>query len=377
MSFTPAIQCLEAFEAAGVQLDQVGELITEAAHLRNMIEAAWLAIVGRAEELSAAKTLGYRTSADLIAATTGDRRGAAHRDVDISKTLAACPAVAGPFNKGELSRAKVVEILRADGAEPTKQAEFVNAAKTASVKKLREIVDAFLAERGVEPQPIKNSVSIKHGQGGGTVTATLEPVRLNLFEIALDLAVAKLGLSTDVPFAARRAEGLIAIAKFFVEHVNNATHVRGSRPHVSVVVDIDTLERRANRPARLENGQLISGEAARQMCCDAGITRVVSGPRSQPLDVGTETRSFPAPMARAIIARDKHCVHPGCEAPPWACEIHHKKHFADDGPTSFENGELRCWFHHDLQHQADRQCRSTRHPTELTRDHLDEDRCAA
>ncbi len=104
------------------------------------------------------------------------------------------------------------------------------------------------------------------------MSASLEPVRLNTVEIALDMAIKKLGLPTDIPYDERRAEGLAAICRFFIEHVNNASTVRGSKPHVSVIIDLATLEGRANRPSRLENGQYITGEAARQMCCDAGIT---------------------------------------------------------------------------------------------------------
>ena len=167
------------------------------------------------------------------------------------------------------------------------------------------------------------------------------------------MAIKKLGLPKDIPYDERRAEGLAAICRFFIEHVNNASTVRGSRPHVSVIIDLATLEGRANRPSRLENGQYITGEAARQMCCDAAITRIVTDPRSQPLDVGTQGSGFTVAMSRAIIARDKHCVHEGCEAPPWACEIHHKHHRVDRGKHSVDNGELRCWYHHDHQHAQD------------------------
>ena len=376
MSLAAAIHCLETFDPGQVELADVADQLKEASQLKAIAEAAWFGIVARADELTAAHTFGYRTTAALIAAITGDRPGRARNDVEFTRVLTEAPAVAAPFSRGELTRPKVTEVLRAVGADEQKQTELVETAKTSSVKKLRDIVDVFLAEKGIEPAPIKNEATIKHGQGGGTLNVTLEPVRLNLLEIALDMAIAKMGMPKDLPHAERRAEALVAISKFFVEHIENSAHVRGSRPHVSVIVDIETLERRANRPARLENGRYITGEAARKMCCDAGITRIVSGPRSQPLDVGTATRSFPAPMAKAIIARDKHCVHPGCEAPPWACEIHHRQPVAAGGATSAENGELRCWFHHDLEHELDARYRKPASSPSKDRDHSD-DACLA
>ncbi len=353
MSLSLAIEQLKSFDPNSVESATVADVLAEATQLKSIAEATWLAVVARADALAAARTFGYRTTAALVAATTGDRLGRARNEVEFTKLLTDNPTVAAPFSDGELTRPKVKEILRATDADEQKQAEFVETAKSVSVKKLREAVNEYLAEKGIEPPRVKNEASFKHGQGGGILSLSLEPVRLNLMEIAMDMAVAKMKLPKDVPYAERRAEAMVAIAKFFVEHVENNSRARGSRPHVSVVVDIATLEGRANRPARLENGQYITGEAARQMCCDAGITRIISGPRSQPLDVGTETRNFPAPMAKAIIARDKHCVHEGCEAPPWACEIHHIKPVAEGGETSAENAELRCWFHHDVAHEND------------------------
>ena len=57
--------------------------------------------------------------------------------------------------------------------------------------------------------------------------------------------------------------------------------------------------------------------------CDANFYRLVVGPESQPLDIGRAQRSWPAPLATAIIRRDRHCRFPGCDAPPSHCDIHH------------------------------------------------------
>ena len=54
-------------------------------------------------------------------------------------------------------------------------------------------------------------------------------------------------------------------------------------------------------------------------------------------------------MRRAAIARDQHCVYPGCDQPPSRCEVHHAvTHWADGGATSVANSALLCWFHHQL-----------------------------
>jgi hypothetical protein len=54
-------------------------------------------------------------------------------------------------------------------------------------------------------------------------------------------------------------------------------------------------------------------------------------------------------MRRAVIARDQHCVYPGCDQPPARCEVHHAvRHWADGGDTSITNSALLCWHHHQL-----------------------------
>src|SRR3546814_20765473 len=55
----------------------------------------------------------------------------------------------------------------------------------------------------------------------------------------------------------------------------------------------------------------------------SAITRIVFGPDGAVLDVGRAQRTVTGQMRRAVIARDQHCVYPGCDQPPSRCEVHH------------------------------------------------------
>jgi predicted restriction endonuclease len=55
-------------------------------------------------------------------------------------------------------------------------------------------------------------------------------------------------------------------------------------------------------------------------------------------------------MRRAIIARDRHCQFPGCDASRHV-DVHHIRHWADGGETSVENGVTVCAHHHRLLHE--------------------------
>ncbi|WP_157607321.1 HNH endonuclease signature motif containing protein [Sanguibacter suarezii] len=85
----------------------------------------------------------------------------------------------------------------------------------------------------------------------------------------------------------------------------------------------------------------------RRIACDGEVTRIIFGPDSQILNIGRSRRTFTKEHRRAIVARDRTCVWPGCDAPPHVCEIHHAiRHWADNGDTTPSNGALLCRHHH-------------------------------
>lgn len=105
-------------------------------------------------------------------------------------------------------------------------------------------------------------------------------------------------------------------------------------------------------PATLDDGIPIPPSVLARLCCDSRLMRIVFGPDGTVLDAGREERIFPAHQARAVIARDRHCRYPGCDAPPGYGEIHHSLHWAKhNGKTSVEHGILLCWYHHAYVHE--------------------------
>ena len=171
-------------------------------------------------------------------------------------------------------------------------------------------------------------------------------------DVALSTMVEAMALPTDVPYGVRRARALVGLARYYLDHQDGVSS-RTGRPHVLVLVDLDVLEARAGGSATLASGAVITGEQARRVAEDAHVSRIITKGRSEPLDVGRTTRSVPPALAKAVIARDRHCTHPRCIAPPWACDIHHRRPWALGGPTSVDNLELKCWHHHDDLHHRD------------------------
>jgi hypothetical protein len=105
----------------------------------------------------------------------------------------------------------------------------------------------------------------------------------------------------------------------------------------------------AQGPVFTETGGRVPRALLRRLACDSRITRIVFGPDGAALDVGRAQRTVTGQMRRAVIARDQHCVYPGCDQPPSRCEVHHAvTHWADGGDTSVANSALLCWHHHAL-----------------------------
>jgi hypothetical protein len=143
----------------------------------------------------------------------------------------------------------------------------------------------------------------------------------------------------------RRADGLIELCRRYLA-AGQLPMQGGEKPHVTVTMRLDDLS------ATLNTGQPITAETARRIACDASIIPVVLGSAGEPLDVGRATRTIPPAIRRALVVRDKGCVHPGCEIPPEWCDAHHVESWADGGSTALDNLVLLCGKHHWIVHHT-------------------------
>ena len=124
-------------------------------------------------------------------------------------------------------------------------------------------------------------------------------------------------------------------------------------PTVMVSVGLDDLLKATGRADLIGCNEHIDAETARRIACDAGITRIITGPRGEILDLGRTARTAPARFKRALAVRDGHCVFPGCSMTPNHCRAHHIRWWDRDlGPTALENLALLCHFHHHLVHEG-------------------------
>lgn len=137
-------------------------------------------------------------------------------------------------------------------------------------------------------------------------------------------------------------------------HTSGSSHTSGTRPTGDPTLfpgDFDATLLAGTEPARWSDGSPISHGHAAKLLCNGEFHRVVFGPEGQILDSGRTSRLFTAAQTRAVIARDRHCQFPDCDAPPAQGEIHHSIWWYHQGRTSTDNAILLCWYHHDYVHQ--------------------------
>jgi Domain of unknown function (DUF222) len=268
------------------------------------------------------------------------------------------------FADGDIGYGHVRLIVHAAGdvdAAAVREAEpvLVDAARTLDPRGLTKVLAHW--RHAVDPEAFVAAEADAHERRRFDISETFEAMTVldgQLYGVdgaivrsAIDAYEKPLPDDARTP-TQRRADALVALARQALDRGELAT-TGGERPHLNVLVSLETLEGRAGaRGAELDWGGVISGEAARRLACDCGVSRIITAGKSEPLDVGRRMRTPSAALRRAVIARDRHCVEAGCDRPPGWCQVHHKKHWVDGGATRLEDLELRCDPHHYDVHEG-------------------------
>ena len=214
---------------------------------------------------------------------------------------------------------------------------------------------------------------------------------------AIDAFAERMRSEADhVPASARRADGLVALVN--AGHASGSIPSRGGLPvSVSVTLDSTSLGDQLWTTSR---GHTLTNAEQRFAACDAMVTPIVldsghcpdtvaellaaAGPAGGgsadvvtdaanvqagtplipsaaariaelammllgtriPLAVGRTARTATPAQRRALAARDRGCIIPGCGIPAEACQTHHVEDWAGGGRTDLPNMALLCWVHH-------------------------------
>ncbi|MGG7104058.1 DUF222 domain-containing protein [Rhodococcus sp. 24CO] len=96
----------------------------------------------------------------------------------------------------------------------------------------------------------------------------------------------------------------------------------------------------------------LSVSLTRMLACDCMLWTVLMDGNGAPLDATPHKRLVTAEQRTALIARDKGCAFPNCDALPAWCDAHHIQPWSVGGLTVMDNLTLLCRNHHRLIHST-------------------------
>jgi hypothetical protein len=363
------------------------ELLAELSRAEGALRRSYgrvLELVGEVEgrKLGAAK--GYRSSAQMLQdvlriSRAEARRRLAHaeavtavRTVSGAELPAPLPATAQALRDGVLGDEHVESIRRTLTALPPsatpaerESAEriLVDAAHTldpSAITRLGQHILAHLDQDGAPPTDAEllhpaNELRLTPKSGGRLAfNGELDAEGAALFTTVLSPLSAPRP-ATDGQLdprtrAERQGDALVDALRLAASSADLPTEA-GERPTVVVTMTLESLREQVGA-ALLDGPGWIDARAARRLACDSNAIPVVLGGRGEPLDVGRRSRTVPAALRRALVARDGGCAFPGCGASAKWCDAHHVIHWVDGGATALDNLALLCGFHHRLLHHT-------------------------
>jgi hypothetical protein len=152
----------------------------------------------------------------------------------------------------------------------------------------------------------------------------------------------------DRTYGQRNADALVELGR---QRSGGKRDGAGPRPQLIIRASLDTLAGTKGAPAgELEGGGTVPAETVQRYACDSAIIRI-TGQGELEHELNHATRTLPASTRRALEARDRHCVFPGCTRPLIWCDGHHLVWWTRGGPTALPNLALLCRPHHRMVHE--------------------------
>lgn len=296
----------------------------------------------------------------------------AHDKVRVARAIGTLPVISAAFAAGELSYSKVRALTRV--ATAADEAAWVNIARSVPTTGLERIVAgtrrAVQLNRGTEETRQARRGVTSRFEEDGMVTTT---VRLTVDEHALFATAIGSVLESDPQRSAeqRRADALLQVlAQFLSNNAGPHCPVRTADRYQTVIHvdatlliapdegeadddgagDDDGADAGGSGEATVE-GHAVAIETVRRLCCDGSVVWLVETADGEPLGVSAKTRTVPAALRRALLARDRMCRWMGCTNTGWL-DAHHLVHWAHGGPTTLDNLITLCRRHHRAVHEG-------------------------
>ncbi len=348
---------VDLFESVELPINDAA--LTRALELRSRFDAALVAALGTFDgtqmwdmDGSSSMTAWLR-SRGMVAPDAGWFASAAKR-------LRSLPVLRAAWSEGRLGEGQVKAILanihnRRVDVFADQEADLVPALVGLSVADTQAAMNAWktyaeaLDDHDLPAMPTREAYMSKtldgrweqrgsyDAEGGAVIDAALQLVMDTESEEEWSLSAPQ-----------RRANAFVNVCRHFLDNQNLTKPGRRNRPHLNVSIESITHE---GVTGELAEYQLpFDSPTLSRLLCDCDLHRVVRDQVGALLDYGTGSQTIPANLWRALVARDQHCRHPGCDRPARWCEGHHVQWFSNRGPTRLDNLVMMCSYHHHKLH---------------------------
>ncbi|MEP6624645.1 MAG: DUF222 domain-containing protein [Acidimicrobiia bacterium] len=369
-AFRDAVDAALELDPSGLSDGGLAAAVLGVRREQDRLEALSAELVLAAHRRGVGTVDGYDSTAAWLRARAGMRTGEVHAVIRAGEVGEVLPDTRRAWRDGSITSGamRLIADARVEGCDLQFQAaegEFLAAARRRDMWSLSRLTAYFRACAKRDGDRPADRSGLRAAMVGDRVVVDGEFVGLDGEYVvrALDAFTDPPTEGDDRTSAQRRADGLVRMCRVAME-----AGVGGTMATLGVAVVIDwqtwlaSLERRQTPPTeravfdlggRMEGGFVgpVDPVAVGALLCDSSISRVLTGPKSEPVDVGRSSRAFSVAARRAIVIRDQHCRWPGCEKPPGWCEAHHVEHWEHGGPSDVTNGVLLCSRHHHTIHR--------------------------
>ena len=286
--------------------------------------------------------------------------GAAAERVEVARQLEKLPLTEAAFANGDVGYQHVAVLARTAehvgaAAVRKEEANLLQTAQTMDSGKFTGVAKSFehrvdaggaLAEANHAYQrrylhigePVDGLVrldGVLDAEGGATLRTALQPFMKPVKDDARS-------------YGQRNVDALMELCR---RGSGSKRDGAGPRPQLVIRASLDTLAGTPGAPAgELEGGGTIPAETVQRYACDSAISRI-TGHSELDHELNHASRTIPASTRRALEARDRHCVFPGCTRPAIWCDGHHLVWWTRGGATTLPNLGLLCRPHHRMVHE--------------------------
>ena len=359
-----AVAALRCAVAEDLSFDELTALLTRTITCRNRLDAAVSGVVGTldtAAEAAKGELTMALSPASWLSYVLHVPASAAHAQVRLARQLPSPPATAAAFSRGELSPHHASTIARAvesvgRGGGDVADAERLMLQEARErdpydlhrwgLSLLHRLAPREMVAEEERRRQRRHFHLSERFDGGFELAGFLDPIGGVALKTAINGLLGPRPKDDQRTPGQRRADALVELATRVMD--SGTLPMRGGeRPHLNILVSLETLRGDPGAPAALLNhGFPISGVAARELSGDAIARLIVVDVRGDPLHMGRRFRTAPPKLSDALTIRDGHCAWPGCDRPPAWCQRDHEKPWAAGGPTDIDSMRLLCVPHH-------------------------------